>query len=136
MHYYLLSSWTSTNPCCVFFKVLEHIRLPLISPSYLHTVVERLEEVVKDQQSCQRFISEAKGEQPGSTNTAHHVEPRGSPGSLMNTCIHTATDHCLPWARSVLHTYNGKIPCYMEISISIYKNGLNVFAMFIEKPEC
>ena len=90
------SSWFSCGRksllfLCVFFKVLEHIRLPLIRPSYLHTVVERLEEVVKDQQSCQRFISEAKGEQPDSTNTAHHVEPRGSPGTLQNTCIHS---HC------------------------------------------
>ena len=64
----------------MFFKVLEHIRLPLISPSYLHTVVESLD-VVKEQQDCQRFISEAKGEQPYS-NTAG---PRRTTGTLLNT---------------------------------------------------
>uniref|UniRef100_A0A3Q3WSV2 BTB domain-containing protein n=1 Tax=Mola mola TaxID=94237 RepID=A0A3Q3WSV2_MOLML len=39
--------------------VLEHIRLPLISPYYLHDVIESLD-VVKDNQGCQRLISEAK----------------------------------------------------------------------------
>ena len=43
----------------VSFKVLEQIRLPLISPSYLPTVIESLD-VVKEHQGCQRFISEAK----------------------------------------------------------------------------
>ncbi|XP_032393807.1 kelch-like protein 17 isoform X3 [Etheostoma spectabile] len=42
-----------------FEKVLEHIRLPLISPYYLHDVVESLD-VVKENQSCQKLISEAK----------------------------------------------------------------------------
>ncbi|XP_073349749.1 kelch-like protein 24 [Pagrus major] len=42
-----------------FEKVLEHIRLPLISPYYLHDVIESLD-VVKENQSCQRLISEAK----------------------------------------------------------------------------
>ncbi|XP_046873272.1 kelch-like protein diablo isoform X3 [Hypomesus transpacificus] len=42
-----------------FEKVLEHIRLPLISPYYLHDVVESLE-VVRESQRCQRLISEAK----------------------------------------------------------------------------
>lgn len=40
-------------------QVLEHIRLPLISPYYLHDVIESLE-VVKDNLGCQRLISEAK----------------------------------------------------------------------------
>lgn len=40
-------------------KVLEHIRLPLISPYYLHDVIESLD-VVKESQVCQRLISEAK----------------------------------------------------------------------------
>lgn len=40
-------------------KVLEHIRLPLISPYYLHDVIEALD-VVKESQVCQRLISEAK----------------------------------------------------------------------------
>uniref|UniRef100_A0A8C5D4N4 Kelch-like protein 20 n=1 Tax=Gouania willdenowi TaxID=441366 RepID=A0A8C5D4N4_GOUWI len=42
-----------------FEKVLEHIRLPLISPYYLHDVIESLD-VVKENQACQRLISEAK----------------------------------------------------------------------------
>ncbi|XP_036945435.1 kelch-like protein 20 isoform X2 [Acanthopagrus latus] len=42
-----------------FEKVLEHIRLPLISPYYLHDVIES-QDVVKENQSCQKFISEAK----------------------------------------------------------------------------
>uniref|UniRef100_A0A3B4GSV7 Kelch-like protein 20 n=1 Tax=Pundamilia nyererei TaxID=303518 RepID=A0A3B4GSV7_9CICH len=42
-----------------FEKVLEHIRLPLISPYYLHDVIESLD-VVKESQVCQRLISEAK----------------------------------------------------------------------------
>ncbi|XP_031168689.1 kelch-like protein 20 isoform X2 [Sander lucioperca] len=42
-----------------FEKVLEHIRLPLISPYYLHDVIESLD-VVKENQGCQKLISEAK----------------------------------------------------------------------------
>ncbi|XP_069558862.1 kelch-like protein 20 isoform X2 [Brachyistius frenatus] len=42
-----------------FEKVLEHIRLPLISPYYLHDVIESVD-VVKENQGCQRLISEAK----------------------------------------------------------------------------
>ncbi|XP_028267808.1 kelch-like protein 20 isoform X2 [Parambassis ranga] len=42
-----------------FEKVLEHIRLVLISPYYLHDVIESLD-VVKESQACQRLISEAK----------------------------------------------------------------------------
>ncbi|KAM9783582.1 kelch-like protein 3 isoform X2 [Syngnathus typhle] len=42
-----------------FDKVLEHVRLPLISPYYLHDVIESLE-VVKENRRCQRLISEAK----------------------------------------------------------------------------
>nr|XP_020475518.1 kelch-like protein 20 isoform X2 [Monopterus albus] len=42
-----------------FEKVLEHIRLPLISPYYLHDAIESLD-VVKESQGCQRLISEAK----------------------------------------------------------------------------
>ncbi|XP_056437894.1 kelch-like protein diablo isoform X3 [Gadus chalcogrammus] len=42
-----------------FDKVLEHIRLPLISPYYLHDVIESLD-VVREDQGCQRLISEAK----------------------------------------------------------------------------
>lgn len=40
-------------------KVLEHIRLPLISPYYLHDLIESLD-VVKENQACQKLISEAK----------------------------------------------------------------------------
>ncbi|KAF3846386.1 hypothetical protein F7725_003464 [Dissostichus mawsoni] len=39
--------------------VLEHIRLSLISPYYLHDVIESLD-VVKENQACQKLISEAK----------------------------------------------------------------------------
>ncbi|XP_026181603.1 kelch-like protein 20 isoform X3 [Mastacembelus armatus] len=42
-----------------FEKVLEHIRLPFISPYYLHDAIESLD-VVKESQACQRIISEAK----------------------------------------------------------------------------
>lgn len=42
-----------------FDKVLEHIRLPLVSPYYLHDVIES-QDVVKESQSCQILISEAK----------------------------------------------------------------------------
>lgn len=42
-----------------FEKVLEHIRLPVISPYYLHDVIESLD-VVKENQACQTLISEAK----------------------------------------------------------------------------
>uniref|UniRef100_A0A3P9HJI2 Kelch-like protein 20 n=1 Tax=Oryzias latipes TaxID=8090 RepID=A0A3P9HJI2_ORYLA len=42
-----------------FEKVLEHIHLPLISPYYLHDVIESLD-VVKESQACQKLISEAK----------------------------------------------------------------------------
>ncbi|XP_053708687.1 kelch-like protein 20 isoform X1 [Synchiropus splendidus] len=42
-----------------FEKVLEHIRLPLISPYYLHDVIES-QDVVKESQSCQLLITEAK----------------------------------------------------------------------------
>ncbi|XP_041831337.1 kelch-like protein 20 isoform X2 [Melanotaenia boesemani] len=42
-----------------FEKVLEHIRLPLISPYYLHDLIESLD-VVKENQACQKLISEAK----------------------------------------------------------------------------
>lgn len=47
---------SSTN---CFPKVLEHIRLPLISPYYLHDVIESLD-VVKDNPGCQKLILEAK----------------------------------------------------------------------------
>ncbi|XP_023691353.1 kelch-like protein 24 isoform X1 [Paramormyrops kingsleyae] len=42
-----------------FEKVLEHIRLPLMSPYYLHDAVESLP-VVRESLRCQRLISEAK----------------------------------------------------------------------------
>ncbi|XP_056143941.1 kelch-like protein diablo isoform X2 [Lampris incognitus] len=42
-----------------FEKVLEHIRLPLVSPYYLHDVIESLD-VVRENPGCQRLISEAK----------------------------------------------------------------------------
>nr|WEX30467.1 Kelch-like protein 20a-A-3 [Carassius gibelio] len=42
-----------------FEKVLEHIRLPLISPYYIHDVIETLD-VVKESIRCQKLISEAK----------------------------------------------------------------------------
>ena len=48
---------------CGYFKVLEHIRPPLISPSYLPTVIESLD-VVKEHEGCKRFISEATDRDP------------------------------------------------------------------------
>ncbi|XP_077415907.1 kelch-like protein 24 [Vanacampus margaritifer] len=53
--------WLNTCPTRKqsFDKVLEHVRLPLISPYYLHDVIESLD-VVKENQGCQRLISEAK----------------------------------------------------------------------------
>ncbi|XP_056263451.1 kelch-like protein 2 isoform X2 [Pseudoliparis swirei] len=54
-------SWlnTCTTRKQSFEKVLECIRLPLISPYYLHDVIESLD-VVKENQACQKLISEAK----------------------------------------------------------------------------
>ena len=49
----------SLPPSVLAVKVLEHIRLPLISPYYLHDVIESLD-VVREDQGCQRLISEAK----------------------------------------------------------------------------
>ncbi|XP_033908286.2 kelch-like protein diablo isoform X2 [Acipenser ruthenus] len=43
----------------VFEKVLEHIRLPLISPYYIHDVIES-QSVIQESLQCQRLISEAK----------------------------------------------------------------------------
>ena len=51
---------------CVLFcspKVLPHIRLALISPSYLQDVMES-QDVVKESQACQRIISEAREAPP------------------------------------------------------------------------
>ncbi|XP_048465841.1 kelch-like protein 20 isoform X1 [Rhincodon typus] len=42
-----------------FEKILEHIRLPLISPYYIHDIVESLN-VIQESLPCQRLISEAK----------------------------------------------------------------------------
>ncbi|XP_068606212.1 kelch-like protein 3 [Brachionichthys hirsutus] len=42
-----------------FEKVLEHIRLPLICPYYLHDVIESLD-AVKENQACQKLISQTK----------------------------------------------------------------------------
>lgn len=45
--------------CCFVQQVLEHIRMPLISPYYIHDVIESLD-VVRESLKCQRLISEAK----------------------------------------------------------------------------
>ncbi|KTG35961.1 hypothetical protein cypCar_00025492 [Cyprinus carpio] len=53
--------WLEKNPSRrqSFEKVVEHIRLPLISPYYIHDVIETLD-VVKESLKCQKLISEAK----------------------------------------------------------------------------
>ncbi|XP_059834926.1 kelch-like protein 20 isoform X3 [Hypanus sabinus] len=43
----------------VFEKILEHVRLPLISPYYIHDVIEP-QSVIHDSLPCQRLIAEAK----------------------------------------------------------------------------
>jgi len=52
---------THPSLCAVLLvlKVLEHIRLPLVSPYFLHDVIESLD-VVKEHHGCQKLISEAK----------------------------------------------------------------------------
>lgn len=52
-------SWKCWRFFIIFLQVLENIRLPLISPYYLHDVIEALD-VVKENQGCQKLISEAK----------------------------------------------------------------------------
>ncbi|XP_051878526.1 kelch-like protein 20 [Pristis pectinata] len=42
-----------------FEKILEHIRLPLISPYYIHDVIES-QSIVQESLPCQRLIAEAK----------------------------------------------------------------------------
>ncbi|XP_067881949.1 kelch-like protein 20 isoform X3 [Heterodontus francisci] len=42
-----------------FEKILEHVRLPLISPYYIHDIIESLS-IVQESLACQRLISEAK----------------------------------------------------------------------------
>ncbi|XP_069761585.1 LOW QUALITY PROTEIN: kelch-like protein 3 [Narcine bancroftii] len=42
-----------------FEKILEHIRLPLISPYYMHDIIEA-QSIVQDSLPCQRLITEAK----------------------------------------------------------------------------
>ncbi|XP_017277332.1 kelch-like protein 20 [Kryptolebias marmoratus] len=61
-----------------FEKVLEHIRLSLISPYYLHDVIESLD-VVKESQSCQRLISEAKDYLLLKDRRAELYSPRARP---------------------------------------------------------
>ena len=53
------STMCKYSNCPCMEQVLEHIRLPLISPYYIHDVIESLD-VVKESLKCQRFISEAK----------------------------------------------------------------------------
>ncbi|XP_067859642.1 kelch-like protein diablo isoform X1 [Heptranchias perlo] len=42
-----------------FEKILEHIRLPLISPYYIHDIIES-QSIIQESLPCQRLISEAK----------------------------------------------------------------------------
>ncbi|KAM9392378.1 kelch-like protein 24 [Pholidichthys leucotaenia] len=68
-----------------FEKVLEHIRLPLISPYYLHDVIESLD-VVKESPACQKLISEAKDylllkDRRGELY-CHRAKPRRSTGTV------------------------------------------------------
>lgn len=76
-------------------KVLEHIRLPLISPYYLHDVIESLD-VVKENQSCQRLISEAKDylllkDRRGELYCPR-ARPRRSTGEPTHACMFTSTE--------------------------------------------
>lgn len=72
-------------------KVLEHIRLPLISPYYLHDVIES-QDVVKENQGCKRLISEAKDylllkDRRGELYCPR-ARPRRSTGKLSHICTH------------------------------------------------
>lgn len=98
------SQWCSSSD---FFssssssKVLEHIRLPLISPYYLHDVIESLD-VVKENQGCQRLISEAKDYLLLKDRRGELYCPRARP--RRSTGEHTCT-----YARS--YSYTLKLVC-------------------------
>lgn len=68
-------------------KVLEHIRLPLISPYYLHDVIESLD-VVKENQACQKLISEAKDYLLLKDRRGELYCPRARPRRSTGTHIH------------------------------------------------
>lgn len=76
-------------------KVLEHVRLPLISPYYLHDVIESLD-VVKENQGCQRLISEAKDylllKDRRSELYCPRARPRRSTGECTSTCTLISTE--------------------------------------------
>lgn len=69
-------------------KVLEHIRLSLISPYYLHDVIESLD-VVKESQGCQKLISQAKDYLLLKDRRAELYSPRARP--RRSTGKHTRT---------------------------------------------
>lgn len=98
------------SPSICFSKVLEHVRLPLISPYYLHDVIESLD-VVKENQGCQRLISEAKDylllKDRRSELYCSRARPRRSTGECASTCtlISTEIEALELWVEAL----NGKV---------------------------
>ncbi|XP_068192822.1 kelch-like protein 3 isoform X4 [Antennarius striatus] len=73
-----------------FEKVLEHIRLPLISPYYLHDVIEALD-VVKENQACQLLISQTKDYLLLKDRRGELYCPRARPRRSTGECISVST---------------------------------------------
>lgn len=73
-------------------KVLEHIRLPLISPYYIHDVIESLD-VVKESLNCQKLISEAKDYLLLQDRRGELYSPRARPRRATGIFTQTNTRH-------------------------------------------
>lgn len=71
--------------------MLENIRLPLVSPYYLHDVIEALD-VVKENQSCQKLISEAKDYLLLKDRRGELYCTRARPRRSSGNCAGTKTD--------------------------------------------
>lgn len=78
-------------------QVLENIRLPLISPYYLHDVIEALD-VVKENQGCQKLISEAKDYLLLKDRRSELYCMRARPRRSSGICTGTKTD--TPWTHT------------------------------------
>lgn len=80
--------------------MLEHIRLPLISPYYIHDVIECLD-VVKESRKCQELISEAKDYLLLQDRRGELYSPRTRPRRAMGithpqTLTHEYLQQCCP----------------------------------------
>ncbi|XP_059898366.1 kelch-like protein 20 [Gadus macrocephalus] len=123
-----LNKCSSRKPS--FDKVLEHIRLPLISPYYLHDVIESLD-VVREDQGCQRLISEAKDylllqDRRGELQCPR-TRPRSSTG-MVEVIITVGGEDDKVVLRSV-ETYDPKLNQWKNLALlpfAISKHGLVV----------